>query len=68
MSVGISSNRGSLELGPFYLGWNNVPYKSVNGDYGDETFGVAIGNLYLGCYYGTGWCFGTLDENGVLID
>lgn len=65
----LTSDYGSFQLGPFYIGWNNHPFPPVNDtDYGDETFGVSIGRFYVGHYNGSGWCAGVLDENGCLND
>lgn len=50
-----------IDLGRlFYVGWD------LRGRQGDEAVGVSIWDLYLGYYYGQGWCAGVLDENGCL--
>ncbi len=56
----ITSNYGHIHFGPFYVGWNN---DNVNGD---ETFGIAIGNFYVGHYTDGKWCAGFLNEYGCL--
>lgn len=67
MDFFLNSDRFWLYLGPFYLGWNNVPHPSVNGDSGDETFGVAVGRIYLGHYADRQWSIGLLDDEGCLL-
>jgi hypothetical protein len=62
----IDSNHGAIFLGPLYLGWNNTPHLPVNGDYGDETFGICFYRFYLGCYSDGKWAAGILNENGCL--
>jgi hypothetical protein len=65
----LTSNRGYFETKLFYLGWNNHPTLPVNkNDCGDETFGISIGRFYIGCYNGSGWCAGILDDGGFLPD
>lgn len=58
----ITSDYGSIEIGPLYVGWNNHPFSEG----GDETFGLALGRLYIGHYNGSGWCGGILNEAGAL--
>lgn len=63
----INSNYAHIHLGFLYLGWNNHSrFVASEMDCGDETFGICIGNFYIGCYSGTGWCAGFLNENGIL--
>lgn len=63
----INSNRGIITLPSLYLAWDNITSPAVTPtDCGDEMFGIALGSFYIGCYSGTGWCMGMLDENGLL--
>jgi hypothetical protein len=61
----LDSNFAHIHIGPFYIGWNNVPHHPVN-DCGDETFGISVKNYYIGCYSDGKWYRGFLDENGCL--
>lgn len=63
----LNSNYGHVHLGFLYVGWNNLTQPSVT-DCGDEMFGIGIGRFYAGCYSGSGWCAGFLNENGCLPD
>lgn len=45
----------------FYLGWD-----LKNTYHMEEQFGISIGNYYVGCYNGEGWCAGWLNANGCL--
>jgi hypothetical protein len=45
----------------FYLGWD-----LKNTYHMEEQFGISIGNYYVGCYIGEGWCAGWLNANGCL--
>lgn len=63
----LTSNYGHIHIGYFYIGWNNHHrYVASEMDCGDETFGIAIGNWYAGCYADGKWCAGFLNENGCL--
>jgi hypothetical protein len=63
----INSNYGHIHIGPVYVGWHNDTRPAVNEkDCGDECFGFCIGNFYVGCYSGSGWCAGVLNEYGCL--
>lgn len=64
--VDITSNFGHIHIGYFYVGWNNNPSPSVNGDCGDETFGLGIANFYVGRYSDGKWCAGFLNKYGCL--
>lgn len=65
----INSNYGHLHIGFLYIGWSNVAYPNTNAtDCGEELFGIGIGRFYAGCYSGSGWCAGILNENGCLPD
>lgn len=62
----LNSNHAHIHIGFLYIGWNSNPAPSVNGDCGDETFGIGIGNFYAGCYSDGKWCAGFLNEYGCL--
>jgi hypothetical protein len=63
----LTSNYGHIHIGFLYLGWNNNTSQPVNDtDCGDESFGFAIGNFYVGCYSDGKWCAGFLNEYGCL--
>jgi len=65
----VSSNYGHIHIGFLYIGWNNNPSPPFSDtDCGDEIFGIAIGNYYVGLYTDGKWCAGFLDENGCLPD
>lgn len=66
-AVTINSNYGIVIFGFLYIGWNNHPHQPVNcEDFGDETFGLALGCLYIGHYSCSGWCGGILNRDGYL--
>jgi hypothetical protein len=62
----VSSDYGHINLGYFYIGWNNNVIQPKIG-YSDEQFGLAIGKLYLGVYNNT-VSFGILNQYGCLDD
>jgi hypothetical protein len=65
--IDITSNYGQVQIGYFYLGWNNHSrYLASEMDCGDENFGFAIGRFYVGCYSDRKWCAGFLNEFGYL--
>ena len=65
----LNSNYGHIHIGFVYIGWNNIPSLPVNDtDCGDEIFGFAIGNFYIGFYSDGKWCAGILNEYGCLSD
>ena len=67
MNFRLTSTSFSLSFGAFYLGWNSDTRQAITvTDCGDEMFGIGIGRFYLGCYSGTGWCAGFLNEFGCL--
>jgi hypothetical protein len=63
----LTSTSCSLTVGAFYLGWDSDTRSAITvTDCGDEMFGFGVGRLYVGCYSGTGWCAGFLNEFGCL--
>lgn len=63
----LNSNYGHVHFGPLYVGWNNHNrFVASEMDCGDETFGIAIGRFYAGCYSDGKWCSGFLNEYGCL--
>ena len=67
----MTSTGGFVRLGDptipvFYLGWSTLPKWVGERGHGEESFGLSLGRLYLGCYTGTGWCFGFLNRSGCL--
>lgn len=65
--IDITSNYGRVELPFFYVGWNNHSRSIASEmDCGDENFGFAVGNFYIGVYSDRKWCVGILNEFGFL--
>lgn len=63
----LTSDYAHIHIGFVYLGWNNYTFPlSLDNECGDEKFGFAIGNFYIGCYSDNKWCAGFLNENGCL--
>lgn len=59
MTFNLTPDYAHIHFWFLYIGWNNSPHS-------DETFGLCIGNFYMGHYVGIGWRIGFLNKYGVL--
>ena len=65
--IKITYDRGLVDFRFFYLGWNRKGSAPIHeNDVGEETFGIAFGNYYIGHYTDGKWCKGFLNKNGCL--
>lgn len=63
----LNSDYAHIHIGFIYIGWHNNARPPIhNNDCGDESFGLGIGNFYVGCYTDGKWCAGFLNEYGCL--